>query len=281
MSRSFGMITEFGVTLARVANAHDKNPMTYIPAHINSAGKKISQRIVFEVFINGQKNSDGSEGRKDRFKCTLWGPRADTAAIVLHKGMACDLHLTAQSYRARIYTTDANGNRVPEKDAAGVVMTRWDVGFNVERIAYAEEASAWIEEQVQQGKRPPYWYVKDHQHYAAYSKIIEDNKAAPKALFDINSPMFGFAKVSIPTGCTVDMSDPSVMKSAAPAANNAGFEAGVNNAAAGTSAPAGNTEAMNTLAALIAQLTEKNIPTPPSAPQHQTTHVAGDIPPGV
>lgn len=202
MSRSYSVIGQTPLMCVRVAGE-----LQYIPEHVDSAGKKSSAQCNFSVYANGKKRKDGSEGRKDTFRLTAWGKLADACARGLHAGMAIDVLGKLQSYKARVWVVDASGNRVPMQDAAGQPVMQTKVGLTIEDFQFAEENSKFIADEISKGRRPQFWNVTGHQHFAAYKKALQD-KVAAKQMYTPGMTKFGFANVYTPPGATITAGQP-------------------------------------------------------------------------
>lgn len=197
MSRSYSVIGQTPLMCVRIAGE-----LQYIPAHVDAAGKKNNAQCNFSVYANGKKRKDGSEGRKDTFRLTAWGKLADACARGLHAGMAIDVLGKLQSYKARVWVVDAAGNRVPMTDAAGQPVMQTKVGLTIEDFQFAEENSKFIADEISKGRRPQFWNVVGHQHFAAYKEALQAKKAN-KQMFTPGMQTFGFAKVFVPQGATI------------------------------------------------------------------------------
>lgn len=197
MSRSYSVIGQTPLMCVRVAGE-----LQYIPEHVDATGKKNNAQCNFSVYANGKKRKDGSEGRKDTFRLTAWGKLADACARGLHAGMAIDVLGKLQSYKARVWVVDAAGNRVPMTDAAGQPVMQTKVGLTIEDFQFAEENSKFIAAEITDGRRPQFWNVVGHQHFAAYKQALQA-KVANKQMYAPGMQTFGFAKVFVPQGATI------------------------------------------------------------------------------
>lgn len=188
MGRAYSLMTCSFIG-ARVAGT-----LTYVPAHINN-GKDVSARCIIPIYCNSNKGTDprsGEKGRSDSFKLVAWDKLADICCRSLPVGKALDVVTRPQSYMGRLF--DQNGQ--PRVDVAGTPITVEKTSFVILEINFGEESSKTIDEEVQTGRRPIHWNVRNHPDYDLWLTILKNRQLKT---WD-GSEKFEFARVSIPQG---------------------------------------------------------------------------------
>jgi len=187
--RSIGMA---GCFMAGVRIAGD---LTYVPAHIKN-GVRINARATIPVYRNSHRGTDqksGEKGRKDTFKLVAWGKLADTCCRSLSRGTAIDVFAEPHSYLGKVY----NMNGSLRTDVAGQPIEINKVGFTILNIVFGEESDKTVETEIQNGRRPMHWNVRNHQDWALWTAMLQDRQ---RKVWDGRSPKFEFARVVVPQG---------------------------------------------------------------------------------
>ena len=203
-----------GLAVCTFAGIRVSSQLTYIPAHINAGGKRISAKVTIPVAKNSHKGTnqkDGSKGRTDFFTLTAWGKLADIMARSCPVGKALDVVCEPRSYMGQLYNSD----RTPRLDAAGVAIEVPKTSYNIVMSpVFGEESNTQIGKEIQHGLRPQNWNVDGHPDYALWTSILQQRQAYN---WDGQSPTFLFARVFVPAGVQLDFSK-NIPAAAAPVA---------------------------------------------------------------
>jgi hypothetical protein len=209
MSRSYALIGPTTFAGVRVDGF-----TTYIPAYIKGDGKRVSAQCIVNCYANTRARGGQAEGKRMRFQFSAWGKLANSVAFVAHKGMALDIIAEPEAYKARVWVTNAAGQRVPQLDAAGAEIKEWTTAFKIIDIHYAEEAADFIAKEIVEGRRPQFWNVPGHQHYDAWARALTERKGIVRPPFQAGMQYYGHAKVFVPQGVTLDFTDPNAQNGA-------------------------------------------------------------------
>ena len=168
--------------------------LTYIPAHMKN-GKEISARATIPVRANSHRGTDknGQPGRKDDFKLTVWGKLADVCARSCSPGKCIDVVCEPNSYLGTVFNPDGS----VRMDAAGQAIQVNKVGFTVREIVFGEESRKFITEEIQAGKRPAGWDTPGTPDAQQWLNVLTQRQAI---VWDGQSPLFGYARVVVPSG---------------------------------------------------------------------------------
>jgi len=213
MSRAISLVMAFfaGVRVA--------GQCTYIPAHTNTAGKKINARITIPVYANSHRGTNqktGAKGRSDSFRLVAWGKLADTCARSLDKGKAMDVTCIPNSYLGKVY----DENRQIRVDTTGQPIMVTKVGFTIKDIVFGEESAKRIAEQIAeyissggQKGRPQGWNIPNSPHYAAWLTTLQQRQLTT---WNGQSNTFGFARVIVSAGVQLDFTAAPPAQTVAP-----------------------------------------------------------------
>lgn len=195
------------VTSCHLSGVRVTGELTYIPAYINAAGKRVNAKCIIPVAANSHKgthkdkNGQTVDGRTDFFDVVAWGKLADIMARSCPKGKALDLLCKPGSYRGKVFNADGS----LRTDAAGTAIEVTRVSFTViDSPAYGEDSKEQIAREIAEGVRPQYWDQKGHPDFDLWTSIL---KARQAAVWDGRSNKFGFARVVLPKG-QLDFSQP-------------------------------------------------------------------------
>lgn len=184
----------------RVASKIDEPSLVYVPAYIKN-GKKINQKITIPVIANSHKGGNG-EGRADAFKLVAWGKLADICARSCSPGKALDVSCDIQSYSGNVF--DQSGQL--RLDATGQPIQVTKISFTIKDIVFGEEADKFIQDEIQRQKRPANWDKKGHPDFETWRQKMITRQSA---IWDGKSNTFGFARVFVPQGVQLDLSQPA------------------------------------------------------------------------
>lgn len=196
MGRAISMFKGFGAGL-RVAGE-----LTLIPAHFVN-GKFVNARCIIPAYMNSNKgtNTDGTPGRSDTFRFVAWGKLAMICAKSMPIGKAFDCAVSPHSYLGRVYNPDGS-LRI---DAAGQPIQTSKVAFTIEDIVFGEESDKTISQEEQMGLRPIGWNDRNNPNYNLWIDTLRTRQAA---VWDMVSPAFGYARVTIPVGPGIVLAQP-------------------------------------------------------------------------
>lgn len=193
--RSIGMIFAFGSGL-RVAGSNDithtpteRLGLTFVPAHINQAGKKNSHRCEIPVYVNSHRG--GQDGKSSRFDIVVWGDLARKCALTCSPGKALDVLCELSSYDGRVFQ-----DRVALTKPDGTPFTINKVSLTVMRICFGEEGEKFVEAEVAAGWRPPNWNNPAHPDFQLWKNELNRRIA----LQYTGGDRFGWARVIQPNG---------------------------------------------------------------------------------
>lgn len=189
--RSIGMFFGFGAGL-RVGGSVDSPELaiTFVPAHINAAGKKVGHRCEIPVYCNSNRGN-GGEGRTSRFNLVLWGDLARKAALTCSPGKALDVLVELTSYDGRVFQ-----DRVALTKPDGTPLTINKVGLTVMRIVFGEEAQKHIDAEIGRNIRPQGWNNPASPDYQMWANELKRRIN----LQYTGGDAFGFARVIQPQG---------------------------------------------------------------------------------
>jgi single-stranded DNA-binding protein len=172
----------------------------YYPASIGQDGKTVSQKLKFTVFANSRQGGNAGE-RVDSFEMVVWGKRADALAHTIFKGKELHIEAVPQSFKKRVFNQD--GSQRLSADGQPVTVTA--VNFKLVDFAYGADPAEHIQQEIDNGRRPPMWNVPWTEDYKVWTQVLQ-NKKAERVPFQIGMKKLGYAEVRIPAGMTVDMS---------------------------------------------------------------------------
>lgn len=183
-------------------NVRVSSQTTFIPAHFKN-GKRVQARIIIPVMTNSHRGTDqrtGEAGRKDNFKLILWGQRALTAAKSCSIGKELDVIGELNSYRAPVYNAD--GSLRLDNTGKSIEITKYSVRVN--RIIFGDESPKFIANEIQSGKRPADYNIAGSAGYNAWMAQLTARKALK---YTGLGDTYGYARVSVPAGVQLDLSD--------------------------------------------------------------------------
>lgn len=169
--------------------------ITLVPAHVNVQGKEVSAKASITVYANsnrGTNQADGSQGRTDTYTVVAWNKLAYTCALSLSPGKAIDVFTTPHSYMGNHY--DING-QVFDRNNQPIMVRK--VGFTIDRIIFGEESAKFAAQEVAAGRRPMNWNNPNHPDFQLW---IDELKRRQQLVWDMQSPVFGFARIIVPQG---------------------------------------------------------------------------------
>lgn len=184
--RSIGMFFGFGAGL-RVGGE-----LTFVPAHINGAGKKISHRVEVPVYCNSHRGNNG-EGRSHLFRLVAWGDLARKIALSCPKGKGLDVLVELNAYKGRVYLA---GSQQPVTGPDGQPIQITKTGLTISRIIFGEETQKFIDAEVQASARPVGWNNPASPDY----QMWRDTLKARMQLQYTGGDRFGYARVIQPQG---------------------------------------------------------------------------------
>lgn len=182
--RSIGMAFGF------MAGARVGGELTFVPAHINAAGKKVSHRCDVPVYVNSNRGNNG-EGKHSLMKVTIWGELARKAALTLSQGKAIDSLTELSSYQGKVYQ-----NRQLVMGADGQPLTTNKTSMTVMRIVFGEETQKFADAEVAANLRPANWNNPAHPDW----QMWKDELNRRINLQYTGGDKFGFARVIQPQG---------------------------------------------------------------------------------
>jgi len=189
--RSIGMFFAFGSGL-RVGGRWGGEPaLTFVPAHINAAGKKVSHRCDIPVYCNSNRGGDG--GTKSLFKLTVWNELARKCALTLSPGKAIDVLVELKSFEKKIFDKTQ-----PVRGADGQQLTINMPGMTILRICFGEEAKKVIDGEVAASIRPAGWNNPASPDAASWTTELKRRLAMQYTPQMGNQ--FGYARVFMPEG---------------------------------------------------------------------------------
>lgn len=203
-----------GLAVAMFAGVRVTSQLTYIPAHINAAGKRINAKCTIPVAKNSHKGTrqDGTSGRTDYFSVTCWGKLADIMARSCPPGKALDLVCEPRSYMGKLFNSDGS----LRLDSAGQPIEVPKMSFNVVMSpVFGEESAKQIATEIAEAKRPQNWNVEGHPDYQLWTQILQQRQAYN---WDGQSREFLWARVVIPQGVQLDFTQGANANSVPPAA---------------------------------------------------------------
>lgn len=187
--RSIGMMFGFGSGL-RVAGQHGGDAsLTFVPAHINAAGKKVSHRCEIPVYCNSHRGAEG--GKRSMFKLVVWGELARKCALTLSPGKAIDVLVEMSSYDGKVYV-----NRQAVLGAEGTPLTVNKTSLTIMRICFGEEAAKHIAGEIASNLRPQGWDNPASPDFQLWKNELQRRIA----LQYTGGERFGYARVITPTG---------------------------------------------------------------------------------
>ena len=216
---------------------------TFIPAHFKN-GKRMQARIIIPIMTNSHRGTDqrtGEAGRKDNFKLVLWGQRALTAAKSCSIGKELDVIGELNSYRAPVYNAD--GSLRLDSTGKSIEITKYSI--KVSRIIFGDESPKFIANDIQSGKRPADYNIPGSAGYNTWMAQLTARKALR---YTGVGDTFGYARVSVPAGVQLDLSEGTgqTLTNQVAAAANTGYAAPSAAPSAAPAAPATNTAPVNT-----------------------------------
>lgn len=192
-----------GLAATTFAGVRVSSTPTYIPAHINAGGKRISAKITIPVAKNSHKGTnqkDGSAGRTDFFTLTAWGKLADIMARSCPPGKALDCVCEPRSYMGKLFNSDGS----LKLDSAGQPIMVPKTSFNIVLSpVFGEESQGQIDKEINAGLRPGNWNIKGHPDYELWTSILKQRQTYN---WDGQSPTFLFARVVVPQNVQLDFS---------------------------------------------------------------------------
>lgn len=179
-----------GMGFGFLAGARVGGELTFVPAHINAAGKKISHRCDVPVYVNSNRGNNG-EGKHSLMKVTIWGELARKAALTLSQGKAIDTLVELSSYQGKVYK-----DRQLQMGADGQPLTTNKTSMTVMRIVFGEETRKFAEAEVAANLRPANWDNPAHPDW----QLWKDELNRRINLQYVGGDKFGYARVIQPQG---------------------------------------------------------------------------------
>lgn len=179
-----------GMGFGFLAGARVGGELTFVPAHINAAGKKVSHRCDVPVYVNSNRGNNG-DGKHSLMKVTIWGELARKAALTLSQGKAIDALVELSSYQGKVYQ-----NRQLVLGADGQPLTTNKTSMTVMRIVFGEETRKFAEAEVAASIRPTYWDNPAHPDWQLWKDTLQKRINMQYTGGD----KFGFARVIQPQG---------------------------------------------------------------------------------
>jgi len=171
------------------------NP-TYVPSHINAAGKTVQAMCTFTAYQN-------LKGKSNRFRFTAWGGMADVVARSCCTGKELNIEAGVNSFQGQVVQPDATGKLHVVQNAQGQPIEIEKTGFVVKEIKLGSDSKKTIDNEIQAGIRGVYWQVPGTQDELNWKATCKQRNAAK---FDVNSAWFGFAQVRMPkNGQVIDV----------------------------------------------------------------------------
>lgn len=165
--------------------------MTYIPAYIRN-GEKVSQSVKFSVMGNSHRTDKTSI-----IQVQVWNQLADTVAKSLGIGREVTIYGRLDSYMGNLFNAD--GSQRLDNNGAPIQIRKTVVV--VEDIHFGVESNKLINTEIQHGLRGPNWQQQGHPDQVAWANR---NKQRQAVVWDMQAPTFGYARVSIPAGVTIN-----------------------------------------------------------------------------
>lgn len=191
-----------GLAVVSFSGIRVTNQLTYIPAHINGAGKRINAKVTIPVAKNSHKGTrpDGSAGRTDYFSLTAWGKLADIMCRSCPPGKALDVVCEPRSYMGKLFNTDGT----LRLDAAGQAIEIPKMSFNIIMYpVFGEESRKQVDKEIGLGLRPQNWNVQNHPDWGLWTEELKRRQAQ---VWDGQSREFLYARVVVPQGVQLDFS---------------------------------------------------------------------------
>jgi hypothetical protein len=199
------MGSAIGKSLIELIGCRVGGDVDLVLPYFDSTGKFVDAKAVVSVYINGKRRRDGSEGRRDLFRVTMWGSLAWTAALSCSPGKELNVWGEPRMFKGRAY--DENGNLINWNNGPlminkfGVTLT--DIRFGDDSAnQIAKEIQTYLANPNDLGGRPQQWNVPGSQDQQIWKARI---KQRLDLQYDGQSQRFGFARVIMPQaqGCRV------------------------------------------------------------------------------
>jgi hypothetical protein len=185
------MFFGFGCGLRVGGRVGEPPALTFIPAHINAAGKKVSHRCEIPVYCNSNRGADG--GDSSLFKLTVWNELARKCALTLSPGKAIDVLVELKSFKKKVYQ-----NQQLVQGADGQPITVNMTGMTILRIVFGEESKKVIEGEIAASIRPAGWNNPASPDNAMWTNTLKQRLALQYTPQMGNQ--FGYARVFMPQG---------------------------------------------------------------------------------
>lgn len=199
-----------GMSFGFLAGARVGGELTFVPAHINAAGKKVSHRCEIPVYTNSNRGN-GGEGKSSLMRLVVWGDLARKCALTLSMGKAIDALVELSSYQGKVYQ-----NRQVVIGADGQPLTTNKTSMTIMRIVFGEETQKHIDGEIASSARPANWNNPAHPDWQLWKNELQRRIA----LQYTGGEKFGYARVIQPQG---QILPPEQASNAAPQAQTGGF----------------------------------------------------------
>lgn len=199
------MSTAIGKQLMHLIGCRVGGTIDLVLPYFDATGKFIDAKAIVSAYINGKRRRDGSEGRRDLYRVTAWGPLAWTLALTAAPGKELHIFGEPRMYKGRAFDTNRN---VVMWEGQPLMINKF--GITVEDIRFGADSANQIQKEIgiyqtnpqDLGGRPPHWNVPGSQDEQIFKARCRERLALQ---WDGQSQNFGFARIISPQaqGCRV------------------------------------------------------------------------------